>query len=438
MAPERGRNWPAAALFGGALALLAIPVAGADSQPSVIRRDSAGVTIIETAGEVAAAPLGWVVDSAPDLDFAPRGGGGVYPGRSITGLAQVPSGRLVVVDSRNADVRLFDDRGAFIESIGRSGRGPVDFTSAVLIASPSYDSVLIADSPERRIVVLGPGGTWHSSTGVPVRLSGQLWQMSPRRVLKRTGVVILGPEGVQQHESSYWLVDLESGSEEIIAILERQVAHARPDPDRNMSFQVDLPFVPAPSATAGFDAMYLATGTLPEIRRHDSTGRLRALIRVRRELEPVTKDEYDHAVEDRALQILVTWEAAFRRVLAQFPVPATKPAWERLVVDVDGHLWAETFRSDSASRSVWTVFAPDGTALGTVDLPPDLHVMQIGSDFVVGRWTDSSRSQRVRRYGLDRRGYRPSAVPAGAGGSVPPGTPPLAPVGSRTVPMRIP
>ena len=209
-------------------------------------------------------------------------------------------------------------------------------------------------------------------------------------------------EGTAQEEYSFWLVDLASGSEEIIAMIPSRTAAARPDTAINSGFQVDLPFEVRPSAAAGFEFFYLTNGRTPAIQKHDGTGRLHTLIRVRRDLEPVTIGDYEQAIEDRALEVPVLWAAALRRVLREAPVAETKPVWERLVVDAEGYLWAEAFRTDSATRSVWTVFAADGAALGTVDLPPDLHVMQIGSDFVLGRWRDPLGSQHVRRYVLRR------------------------------------
>ena len=50
------------------------------------------------------------------------------------------------------------------------------------------------------------------------------------------------------------------------------------------------------------------------------------------------------------------------------------------------------------------VFRPDGVYLGTVQLPNDLDVEEIGKDYVLGKTTDDLDVEYVRVYGLDRGG----------------------------------
>jgi hypothetical protein len=66
-----------------------------------------------------------------------------------------------------------------------------------------------------------------------------------------------------------------------------------------------------------------------------------------------------------------------------------------LRVDDEGWLWARVYdveRGDSWAATAttlnpsnqWMLFAPDGQARGTIELPPDLQVQQVGSDFILG------------------------------------------------------
>ncbi|MDE2795575.1 MAG: hypothetical protein OXL34_12210 [Gemmatimonadota bacterium] len=50
------------------------------------------------------------------------------------------------------------------------------------------------------------------------------------------------------------------------------------------------------------------------------------------------------------------------------------------------------------------VFRPDGVYLGTVQLPHDLEVEEIGADYVLGKTRDGLDVEYVRVYGLDRGG----------------------------------
>ena len=70
--------------------------------------------------------------------------------------------------------------------------------------------------------------------------------------------------------------------------------------------------------------------------------------------------------------------------------------------DADGRTWT-TLRPSG----LHDVFRPDGVYLGTVKLPHDLGIREIGEDYVLGIATDDLDIQYVRVYGLDRGGGGP-------------------------------
>ncbi len=103
---------------------------------------------------------------------------------------------------------------------------------------------------------------------------------------------------------------------------------------------------------------------------------------------------------------------------------------ERFFLDDDGFLWVRRSpagddrgirwdvpappHGDGASGHVlWRssglhdVFRPDGVYLGTVKLPHDLDVQEIGTDYVLGVVRDDLGVEHVRLFGLDRRGRAP-------------------------------
>ena len=79
------------------------------------------------------------------------------------------------------------------------------------------------------------------------------------------------------------------------------------------------------------------------------------------------------------------------------------PVFSRLLVDESGWLWAELYRFDVRAPVRWLVFGPNGEGLGSVDVPPDLDVRQIGRDFVLGVWQDELEVKYVRRHTLTGR-----------------------------------
>lgn len=60
----------------------------------------------------------------------------------------------------------------------------------------------------------------------------------------------------------------------------------------------------------------------------------------------------------------------------------------------------EHFRPDWDEDWVWSVFATDGSWLGTVATPPYFTISEIGSDYLLGVHRDELGVERVRRYRL--------------------------------------
>ena len=84
--------------------------------------------------------------------------------------------------------------------------------------------------------------------------------------------------------------------------------------------------------------------------------------------------------------------------------------------DDEGRRWEVPARPDEGGSSghvVWLpsglhdVFRPDGVYLGTVKLPHDLDVMEIGTDYVLGVARDELGVEYVHLHGLERGGPPP-------------------------------
>jgi hypothetical protein len=80
---------------------------------------------------------------------------------------------------------------------------------------------------------------------------------------------------------------------------------------------------------------------------------------------------------------------SFRRLLEMVEVPEAKPAYGRLLVDVEDNLWVAQYRRDPASQSHWDVFDRIGRWLGPVATPAGLEVLEIGVDYVLGVGRDA-------------------------------------------------
>ena len=104
-------------------------------------------------------------------------------------------------------------------------------------------------------------------------------------------------------------------------------------------------------------------------------------------------------------------EQVLRWVL-DLPYPATLPTFHKLLVDPDGNIWAAQ-RRYAADDEKWEfgmldyfVFGPDGRHLGVIELPADLVVHQIGTDYILGVARDELGVQFVRVYEIVKEGVR--------------------------------
>ena len=172
-----------------------------------------------------------------------------------------------------------------------------------------------------------------------------------------------------------------------------------------------LPFDILPTAVLGSDAFFLTLGEDhgPEILEYDHSGGLRRIIRLAEPgVEPSPEDleelvefqlhpfEMPDTTRSRLLEVR-------RRTYEEMPLPQLMPVFSRLVVDDAGWLWAELYRFDVRRPVRWLVFGPGGEGVGSVDMPPDLEVWQIGHDFVLGVWQDELGVEYVRRHAVTGR-----------------------------------
>jgi hypothetical protein len=134
-----------------------------------------------------------------------------------------------------------------------------------------------------------------------------------------------------------------------------------------------------------------------EIRRYRPDGTLAGILRlegvdltlteaVKESVRP-PRSEGDTSLVDRL------WEG----------VPATRPAYTRLLLDATGRLWvAEHVAGPHAPRN-WLLFSPSGEAMGLVAVPAGFSPQEIGADWVLGVEAIEG-GDRVMRYGLSRGG----------------------------------
>ena len=86
-------------------------------------------------------------------------------------------------------------------------------------------------------------------------------------------------------------------------------------------------------------------------------------------------------------------------------IPTSFPAFSAIEVDRLGNLWVREYNlPGEEDRALWTVFDPEGVALGFVETPLELVIYEIGADYILGKTMDELGVEYVQLWGLDRSG----------------------------------
>jgi hypothetical protein len=384
---------PRLAVIGIGLALSGCSPGGADRLDNVHvgSVDSAGVSIIVSNASAARAPLGWTVDSVPDLVIG-RGGTPATTLHRVQGVLGLPASRVVVVDGGSREVRLFGTGGEVLRVTGGDGAGPGEFRDPVLVPWPGNDSILVFDTRLQRFQMLSPDGVyrrtivldqkWPAGRLPPLGAVGQHALLVERRSILG-GELALQEFGLRQLVREYFLYDPETARQIAIDTFVVDWSY------RTRRDESPVPFSSRPMAAVTADGVLISSGRSYQIEDYGVDGELRRVLRIAMKGEAVTPEMVVELGLDEALENAL-------------PIPDTLPRFQDVVVDSQEWIWARLYSRDAAAPGKWIVFDPDGVARGSVTTPAGGHVQIIGSDLVLGSWTDDLGVEYVHRYALER------------------------------------
>lgn len=76
--------------------------------------------------------------------------------------------------------------------------------------------------------------------------------------------------------------------------------------------------------------------------------------------------------------------------------------WLDGVAGPDGEFWARLDCGEEGAPPRWTVFDAEGVALGEVETPPGVTVLQVEEDWILGQETDGLGVVRIVLHTLRR------------------------------------
>lgn len=406
--------------------------AACDSSPApdlihTIHTDSAGIPIATAVTPLWGPGEGWTVDDEPLVEIGAVDGAPEYQFAKVVAAVRTSGGDIVVADQGASELRRYDAEGVFLRSAGREGEGPGEFESLGFVAAMPGDSVVTYDWVLMRIQVFDPDGrparTLRAELPSDIAPPGgsapdrAVGVVDGRLIVRFYEMADVATRGIVRWVN-YRLVALDLGdgsATSLIVVGGEEVDLTRRDDgslDDGRYVFFNLPeFGAAAGPVAVIDSEAWRVRLVSPL-----DGSLERIIR--REVAPreATDAVYEAHIEGIVAMVAGTGAPPeqvdfVRRMWREYPRAPTLPVLRSVHVDAGGNIWLAPYYIAGADPPPFEVFAPDGTWLGAVALPPGLErgfiqyqapYMEIGDDHVLGVWRDGLGVQYVRMYRLNR------------------------------------
>lgn len=378
--------------------------AGSDATVSAFAVvDSSGVEIAVSFSPVwgSAPARQWSIAETPALDLTQTGVGSSHEFYRVQDARIRLDGSIVVANAGSSEVRLYSSTGELVGSTGREGEGPGEYRQISRLITLPGDSIGVFSWPTR-LTILAPDLSFvrthvlgdrarsprmlRSGGLVDLEIYPSVIEYEGGNQMIRAPVAVVRRDREGAVEDTIWEGP---GFEEYMYSSGERHGAARPLFGRGTAF-----------AVRG-DVTLVGTSDRMEYRVFDIDGGLLQIVRV---------DDYDLSVDpktekaERAAYLGDDPPPFLRELVAQLPRPESRPAYSEFVVDAEGYLWAGEYQSRRNYREprAWEVFAPGGQWMGTLQTPANFRVLDIGTDYVLGSWSDELDVEHVQQLVLSR------------------------------------
>lgn len=371
----------------------------APQQSGTTIADSSGIMIVESASGTWTEADAWRLSAQPSLTIGLIDGPPEYQLHRVVGSSRMADGRIVVGNAGTDELRFYGPDGAHLESVGGRGGGPGEFQRLRSIRLITGDSVLVYDSSNRRVSIFDPWGAFVRSyeiapfTGQPAFVHHVLpfpdgsvlagaFRFRSSRVRVETGL----------SRDTSTLVHCDAEGQLIASIGQFPAMEWYTGPEIP---RMEVLFARGTDFAVHGEHFFVGDNASYRIAEYRRDGTLVRIIRRSLDAVPVTAGDID--LERQAWLDNLAEEEQW---MADVPAPPTMPAYSAVRVDTDGNLWVERYQPHGEDVANWTVFNREGSMLGTVDVPAKFDVHQIGADYVLGSWHDEMNVEHVRLFEL--------------------------------------
>lgn len=348
----------------------------------------------------------WTVDTGPVVDIAGASSTGEVLLGLPSGAARLPNGTIVVADRFSWSIRYFSEKGELVRTVGREGDGPGEFRGISWLGRCAGDTIFVWDFMHRRMSALDPAGRVSRQFRLPLNPTDPVpyvFRCSGSGSFALLAEPLLADLPARANESARAkapLVVADSRGEitgRIGEFVTREFVVAG-----QLGAPLPRPLGRETSIAITGNAVFVGTADSAIVEMFGLDGSRRRAIRIDAPSRRPTRQLYERAAEELvAYQRDAAWQARFKKLFLEMPMPATLPPYSAIFADTDGVLWVVHSTLGDSLLSL-SAHSNEGRLLSTVTVPRLETVFEIGTDYILGSYQDSAGYPHVASYRLRR------------------------------------
>ena len=337
------------------------------------------------------------VDPRPALTLVGTAPDGAPVFGLVAGAVRLADGTIVVGDASSSSLKFFDRRGRLARTAGRHGQGPGEFQLLRRLMQCGPDSVFALDAFGGRVSVFSASSRFVRQSTLPRGASVVACSRNGvLALLKADPAVRPEATAVQRLSATLQLADASgAGTRDLGSVTAGEIVASgngwlpRPGgPDVSIAVgrnrAVACPSDSGAVAAYGLNGVRLPSIPLPGPSRAPSRRFLE------RSAETVTSAMPAGAFRD-----------SLRQRLMRLPPPATMPPCSKILIDPSGDVWVVLSQPGDSVTSI-AVFGDDDHRVGSLTLPAEMEVLEVGLDYLLSSGETGGGEPWVRMYRVRR------------------------------------
>ena len=352
----------------------------------------------------------WSLSPAPILTIQDDGTAATQFER-IVGVGRLLNGGVAIANRGGAnDVRIFDPRGRWVATFGRTGAGPGEFRRIEWVAH-SGDTAWFYDSNLQRVTAVLLTSTPRLLGTMPITATGSreryfvMGRLPDGRFVVTTNVspTFDGPPGVHRLPGSTGIVS-RTGDGTVTWLGDfKSAAIFAHDPAGKNGGTGPIAFPPWLHGAASGGYVWIGDSggdSLVVVRARDLS---RTTVRLPLTSKAPGRDLIETA-RDRELRGKAAPVGSFSEAKwsAKY-LPDRLPYFESLVAGAQGEVWVAAYAGDRARPTYYVVIDSNGRSRGRVDVPAGSRIREAGLDYVILAHEDADGVETIRVHRLVRR-----------------------------------